>query len=152
MCINEGRQKPGSLYGPRYDAWSVPDSDITRANVDPAWDGGTHAGPTLGQVTPSSKLNDDNTELIIIITSEITSRHEDIVLNIGDSLIAPVWNHPGTLVFCLIQPVVLMIMWTKFAKMLTISCIPSVKFKSTLTNPRLKNDKFGSDIPLGLLQ
>ena len=54
MCINEGRQKPGSLYGPHYDAWSVPDSDITRANVDPAWDGGTHAGPTLGQVTPSS--------------------------------------------------------------------------------------------------
>ena len=54
MCINEGRQKPGSLYGPHYDAWSVPDSDITRANADPAWDGGTHAGPTLGQVTPSS--------------------------------------------------------------------------------------------------
>ena len=54
MCINEGRQKPGSLYGPHYDAWSLPDSDITRANVDPAWDGGTHAGPTLGQVTPSS--------------------------------------------------------------------------------------------------
>ena len=54
MCINEGRQKPGSLYGPHYDAWSVPDSDITRANVDPAWDGGAHAGPTLGQVTPSS--------------------------------------------------------------------------------------------------
>ena len=54
MCINEGRQKPGSLYGPHYDAWSIPDSDITRANVDPAWDGGTHAGPTLGQVTPSS--------------------------------------------------------------------------------------------------
>ena len=27
-----------------------------------------------------------------------------------------VWNHPGTLVSCLIQPVVLMIMWTKFAK------------------------------------
>ena len=54
MCINEGRHKPGSLYGPHYDAWSIPDSDITRANVDPAWDGGTHAGPTLGQVTPSS--------------------------------------------------------------------------------------------------
>ena len=54
MCINEGRQKPGSLYGPHYDAWSIPDSDIPRANVDPAWDGGTHAGPTLGQVTPSS--------------------------------------------------------------------------------------------------
>ena len=54
MCINEGREKPGSLYGPHYDAWSVPDSDITRANVDPAWDGGTHAGPTLGQVTPPS--------------------------------------------------------------------------------------------------
>ena len=54
MCINEGRQKPGSLYGPHYDAWSIPNSDITRANVDPAWDGGTHAGPTLGQVTPST--------------------------------------------------------------------------------------------------
>ena len=55
MCINEGRQKPGSFYGPHYDAWSIPDSDITRASVDPAWDGGTHAGPTLGQVTPSSE-------------------------------------------------------------------------------------------------
>ena len=54
MCINEDRQKPGSLYGPHYDAWSIPDSDITQANVDPAWDGGTHAGPTLGQVTSSS--------------------------------------------------------------------------------------------------
>ena len=63
-----------------------------------------------------------------------------------------VWNHPGTLVSCLIQPVVLMIVWTNFAKILTISCIPSVKFESTLTNPRLKNDKFGSDIPFGLLQ
>ena len=49
-----------------------------------------------------------------------------------------VWNHPGTLVSCLIQPVVLMIMWTKFAKILTISCIPSVKFESTLANPRRK--------------
>ena len=48
-----------------------------------------------------------------------------------------VWNHPGTLVSSLIQPVVLMIMWTKFAIILTISCIPSVKFESTLTNPRL---------------
>ena len=54
MWINEGRQKPGSLYGPHYVAWSIPDSDITRANVDTAWDGGTQAGPTLGQVTPSS--------------------------------------------------------------------------------------------------
>ena len=31
-----------------------------------------------------------------------------------------------------------MIIWTNFAKILTISCIPSVKFKSILTNPRLK--------------
>ena len=98
------------------------------------------------------KLNDDKTELIIVTTIETTSRQEDIVINIGDSPIAPSMEPPGTLVSCLIQPVVLMIIWTKFAKILTISCIPSVKFESTLTNPRLKNDKFGSDIPFGLLQ
>ena len=31
-----------------------------------------------------------------------------------------------------------MSMWTKFAKILTISCIPSVKLEITLTNPWLK--------------
>ena len=35
------------------------------------------------------KLNDDKTELIIITTSETTSRQEDIVINMGDSAIAP---------------------------------------------------------------
>ena len=47
-------------------------------------------------------------------------------------------NHPETWVFCLIQLVVLMIMWTKFAQIWTISCIPSIKFESTLTSPQLK--------------
>ena len=37
------------------------------------------------------------------------------------------WDHPGTLVSCLVQPVGSMIMWTKFAKML-----PSVNFESIL--------------------
>ena len=58
------------------------------------------------------KLNDGQTELIIITTSETTNRQEDIVINIGD-LIHPlpqVWNNPGTLVSCLTQPVVLMVM------------------------------------------
>ena len=36
-----------------------------------------------------SKLNDDKTELIIVTTMETTSRQEDIVINIGDSPIAP---------------------------------------------------------------
>ena len=35
------------------------------------------------------KLNDDKTELIILTTSETTSRQEDIFINIGDSTIAP---------------------------------------------------------------
>ena len=43
------------------------------------------------------KLNDDNTELIIITTSESTSRQEDIVINIGDSPIAPSTEPPRNL-------------------------------------------------------
>ena len=35
------------------------------------------------------KLNDDKTELIIITTSETTNRQEYIIINIGDSPIAP---------------------------------------------------------------
>ena len=47
-----------------------------------------------------------------------------------------VWNHPGTLVSCLIQPVVLMIMWTKFAKILTISYKYSIgKIRKYLDKP-----------------
>ena len=94
------------------------------------------------------KLNYDKTDRIIFTTSETTSRQEDIVIH----PLHQVWNHTETLVSCLIQPIVFMIMWTKFAEILTISCIPSVKFESTLANTRLKNDKFGSDIPFRLLQ
>ena len=43
------------------------------------------------------KLNDDKTELIIITTSETTSRQEDIVINIGDSPIAPSMEPPRKL-------------------------------------------------------
>ena len=55
------------------------------------------------------KLNNDKTELITMTTSETTSRQENIVINIGDSPLHQVWNHPGTLVSCLIQPVVVII-------------------------------------------
>ena len=40
------------------------------------------------------KLNDDKTELIIITSSETTSRQEDIVINIGDSPVAPSMEPP----------------------------------------------------------
>ena len=43
------------------------------------------------------KLNDDKTELIIITTSETTSRQEDIVISIGDSPIAPSMEPPRNL-------------------------------------------------------
>ena len=43
------------------------------------------------------KHNDDKTELIIITTSETTSRQEDIVINIGDSAIAPSMEPPRNL-------------------------------------------------------
>ena len=43
------------------------------------------------------KLNDDKTELVIIATSETTSRQEDIVINIGDSPIAPSMEPPRNL-------------------------------------------------------
>ena len=43
------------------------------------------------------ELNDDKTELIIITTSETTSRQEDIVINIGDSPIAPSMEPPRNL-------------------------------------------------------
>ena len=43
------------------------------------------------------KLNDDKTELIIVTTSETTSRQEDIVINIGDSPIAPSMEPPRNL-------------------------------------------------------
>ena len=56
------------------------------------------------------KSNDDKTSLIIITTSETTSRQKDIVINIGDLPIAPNIEPPETLVSCLIQPVVLIIM------------------------------------------
>ena len=44
------------------------------------------------------KLNDDKTELIIIITSETTSRQEDVVINTGVSPIAPSMEPPRNLV------------------------------------------------------
>ena len=56
------------------------------------------------------KLNDDKTELIIVTTSETTSRQEYIVINIGDSPIAPSMEPPRNLGVFFIQPVVLMIM------------------------------------------
>ena len=40
------------------------------------------------------KLNDEKTELIIITTSETTSRQKNIVINIGDSSIAPSMEPP----------------------------------------------------------
>ena len=43
------------------------------------------------------KLNDDEIELIIITTSETISRQEDIVINIGDSPIAPSMEPPRNL-------------------------------------------------------
>ena len=43
------------------------------------------------------KLNDDKTELIIVATSETTSRQEDIVINIGDSPITPSMEQPRNL-------------------------------------------------------
>ena len=43
------------------------------------------------------KLNYDNTELIIVTTSETTSRQEDIVINIGDSPNAPSMEPPRNL-------------------------------------------------------
>ena len=43
------------------------------------------------------KLNDDKTELIIVTTSETTSRQEDIVINIGDLPIAPSMEPPRNL-------------------------------------------------------
>ena len=43
------------------------------------------------------KLNDDKTELIIVTTNETTSRQEDIVINIGDSPIAPSMEPPRNL-------------------------------------------------------
>ena len=43
------------------------------------------------------KLNDDKTELIIVTTSETTSRQEDIVINIGDSPFAPSMEPPRNL-------------------------------------------------------
>ena len=45
----------------------------------------------------SHVLNDDKTELIIVTTSETTSRQEDIVINIGDSHIAPSMVPPRNL-------------------------------------------------------
>ena len=60
------------------------------------------------------------------------------------------------MVSCLIQLVVLMIMWKKFAKILTANNyqLHSIgKIRKYLDKPRTeKNDKFGSDIPFGLLQ
>ena len=44
-----------------------------------------------------SKLNDDKTDLIIVTTSETTSHQEDIVINIGDSPIAPSMEPPRNL-------------------------------------------------------
>ena len=43
------------------------------------------------------KLNDGKTERIIVTTSETTSRQEDIVINIGDSPIAPSMEPPRNL-------------------------------------------------------
>ena len=43
------------------------------------------------------KLNDDKTELIIVTTSGTTNRQEDIVINIGDSTIAPIMEPPRNL-------------------------------------------------------
>ena len=43
------------------------------------------------------KLNDDKTKLIIITTSETTSHLQDIVLNIGDSPVAPSMEPPRNL-------------------------------------------------------
>ena len=43
------------------------------------------------------KIKLDKTELIIVTTSETTSRQEDIVINIGDSPIAPSMESPRNL-------------------------------------------------------
>ena len=43
------------------------------------------------------RLNDDKTEIIIITTSEATSHQEDMVINIGDSFIAPSMEPPKNL-------------------------------------------------------
>ena len=84
------------------------------------------------------KLNDDKTELIIITTSETTSRQEDIVINIGDSPIASSMEPPRNLGVLFDSTCCFNDHVNKICQILTISCIPSVKFQSTLTNPRRK--------------
>ena len=84
------------------------------------------------------KLNDDKTELIIVTTSETTSRQEDIVINIGDLPIAPSMEPPRNLGVLFDSTCCLNDHVNKICKNINISCIPSVKFESTLTNPRLK--------------
>ena len=92
------------------------------------------------------KLNDDKTELIIITTSNPTSRQEDVVINIGDSPIAPSMDPPRNLgVFfdstcCLNDHV------SKICHKYQLYSIG--KIRKYLDKPTTeKNDKFGSDTP-----
>ena len=80
------------------------------------------------------KLNDDQTELIIITTSETTSRQEDIVINIGDSPIAPSVEPPMNLGVLFDSTCCLDGHVNKICQNIN-SYIQSVKVKSTVTNP-----------------
>ena len=96
------------------------------------------------------KLNDDKTELIIVSTSETSSRQEDIVINTGDSPIAPSMEPPRNLgvlfdsICCLNDHV------NKIRKNINYQLYSIGKIRKYLVKPT--NYKFGSDIPFGLLQ
>ena len=97
------------------------------------------------------KLNDDKTQLIIITTSETTSRHEDIVVNIGNHQFHQIWDDRGTLMFdstcCLNDHV------NKLCQNINYQLYSISKIQKHLDKPTTeKNDKFCSDIPFELLQ
>ena len=56
------------------------------------------------------KLNDDKTELIILPPVKLPATRKTLSSTLVIHPLHQVWNHLGTLVSCLIQPVVLMIM------------------------------------------
>ena len=99
------------------------------------------------------KLNHDKTELIIITTSETTSRQEDIVINIGDSPIAPSMEPPRNLVVLFDSTCCLNDHVNKICQTINYLLHSIGKIRKYFDKPKTeKNEQFGSDIPFGLLQ
>ena len=99
------------------------------------------------------KLNDDKTELIIVTTSETTSRQEDIVINIGDSPIAPSMEPPRNLGVLFDSTCCLNDHVNKTCKKYLLSAVfHRWNSKVPWQTHDWKNNTFGSDIPFGLLQ